>query len=644
MAGTSSISGVISGLQTDQILEKLRQIEMTPVYRLQSKQAELNKRLSVWQSFNTKLLSLKTALSPLTLPYNFSAHTVSVSNSLVCSASASASAALGDTAFSVVALATAEQMSSQGYASDADVIGTGTIVLNGKTITTDGLTLAGLRDAINGAGAGVQASVVNTGAGATPYRLLLTSTSTGSAGAIAATVNVTGAGAPVLTTVQAAQDAHLRFGSGEAAVDVYRSSNHITDVITGVTLDLVGTGEVSLHVAGDTAAVQEKVEALVKAYNEVTAFIKEQSKFDSTTNTSSPLFGDINLMHIEDSLYRTFSEPVAGLPPEMCLLSQVGLRRNMEGELTLDSAMLEQALVADPTAVTKLFASYAECASDITYISSTQATKASGPEGYALEITQVATQARVTAGVAQSAPLAGDETLTLNGVAIALSAGMDQAAVLAAINAVSSQTGVRASATGSDGTGTGAYLTLTRIGYGSALHLTASSTVSNAGGASSGIGTVVVTETSPGGEAGTGTGAAGVDVAGLIAGVAASGNGQTLTATSGDAAGLALLVRAVSTGVKPPVIFTRGAVTDLADMLAFLTEDSDSAYGVATDALENEVSRLTDEIASAQASVDAKMKVLTTQFESMEASLSKLHTQSSQLLNQLQALASTSWS
>lgn len=645
MAGTSSISGVVSGLQTDEILTKLRDIEMTGVRRLQAKQQAANSQLTAWQALNTKLLALKSAVSSLSLPSTFSARTVTVSDSTALSAIASGSAALGDYTFTVVGLATAHQVGSQGYAdSNATPVGDGTITINGKVIDTTGLTLDGLRDAINGADCNVRASVVNTGSGATPYRLLLTSKETGLAGAITTSVNVAGATPPLFTDTQAAQDAHLRFGEGASAVDVYRSSNHISDAIDGITLDLTraGTSPVTLRVATDAAGIKEKINAFVTAYNEAMTFIDQQSKYDAATGNSGALFGNFNLMRIQDEIYKTFSSAVEGLPSDLCLLSQAGLRRNLEGQLTLDEAQLDSLLTTNPTGVTKLFASFAQTSSDITYISSSEATKPSGADGYSLEITQLATRARVTAGVAQAGLLAADETLTLNGISVLLTAGMDQAAVLAAINAVSAQTGIAASATGADGTGAGGYLTLTRTGYGSSLHITAQSSLSSAGAITSGLGNLPVTETSFAGESGTGTGAAGLDVAGLIDGAAATGSGQSLTANTGDAAGLSLLVHSSTIGVKSPIIFTTGLGSQLDYLLSFITQDADSPYGTATDTLEAQVERLNDEILAAQASVDTKMAAVSRQFEAMEATLAKLQAQGDYLSSQLQQLAANS--
>ncbi len=73
---------------------------------------------------------------------------------------------------------------------------------------------------------------------------------------------------------------------------------------------------------------------------------------------------------------------------------------------------------------------------------------------------------------------------------------------------------MHATFTGSNGVGAGNYLTLTELVYGSRATISAVSSLSNSGANTTGLGQLLVTEQSSGGESGTGTGAAGLDVAG----------------------------------------------------------------------------------------------------------------------------------
>ncbi|MBU8922177.1 MAG: hypothetical protein KOO63_10210 [Bacteroidales bacterium] len=159
--------------------------------------------------------------------------------------------------------------------------------------------------------------------------------------------------------------------------------------------------------------------------------------------------------------------------------------------------------------------------STVTFLNATEATVGGT---YAIAVTVQAEQAAATAGTDQTAVLGADETLTVNGVSVALTAGMTQVQVVSAINDYNSSTQATASVVG------GA-LTITTDGYGSGENASVVSSVA-AATTSSGVGTTAVTDT-------------GVDIAGTIGTLAATGSGLVLT---GDA-GLAVEGIAVSTAL-----------------------------------------------------------------------------------------------
>jgi flagellar hook-associated protein 2 len=71
---------------------------------------------------------------------------------------------------------------------------------------------------------------------------------------------------------QAATDAHIRVNG----IDVYRETNTISDAITGVSLTLLGptTGAATVALARDTSSIKEKLNAVVKAYNDMASDFK----------------------------------------------------------------------------------------------------------------------------------------------------------------------------------------------------------------------------------------------------------------------------------------------------------------------------------------------------------------------------------
>lgn len=183
--------------------------------------------------------------------------------------------------------------------------------------------------------------------------------------------------------------------------------------------------------------------------------------------------------------------------------------------------------------------------SDVTFLEATSDTSAGS---YAVAVTTVAERAIAQNGTAQSTTLASAETLTVNGVAISLNAGLTQSQVIDRINEFSSQTGVTAEDNGGN----------TRL-YSSNFGSTATiSVVSNVAAAadSSGFGTSAINDT-------------GVDIAGTIDGVAGVGTGRVLKATSGAAKGLSLAIGIDPANDTQTVTGAQGSVTVTDNSLTF---------------------------------------------------------------------------
>ncbi len=647
MSANISIGGLISGIDTNSMLDQLYQVAQAPINRLQSRKEALNQKSVAWSQFEALLLSFRTLSVQLATPAGFELCSAAVSHSDLVTASVGSNAVPGTYTFTIQALAQTHQIVSQGYA-DTDVteVGSGTISItvgeaDPVVVDVDNFTLEELRDAINGSSAGVRAAIIDDGGGASPYRLVLTSETSGTVGEMDVTVDLTGGTAPTFfSDMQPAQDAQIQLGSGAGAITISSSSNTVSGAIPGVTLNLLAADPatpVTLTVARDEAAIQARIEDLVAAYNEVVDFFADQFYFDSETGHMGTLFGDFRLQGLQQDLARSLGNAVVGATGEFHSLSELGVRVQSTGKLSVDTSTLAGALASNFEDVIALFAAVGRTThSDVSFLTGTSDTQPSGAAGWAVEITQVATQTRVTAGVAQTEALAADETLTINGVNVSLSAGMTQSEVVDAVNAMQDQTGVVASATNGDGQGTGNYLTLTRLPYGSAYHIQAVSTASNQGGGNtSGVGTTTVTEENPAGESGTGTGAAGLDVEGTIGGQECEGAGRRLTANAGDPEGAALLITGTSTGSYGYVYFTVGAAEAAFRVCLSATDTVDGTIARAQDYLDDTMDEIDEEIARLQELIDKEQERLRASFVAMERALAQFESQSQFLANQI---------
>lgn len=175
MATVTMSTGIFSGLDTGGIIQKMMAVEQQPLQALSVKRSSYQAELSVFGKVKSSLASLSAAADKLK---TLSARTMKATSSdtSVFTATAGDGAVAGSYSIQVSRLATAQSIYSVTFASEgsevADLSGNATQKLKiqvgggtAKEITVDSTnnTLAGIRDAINGADAGVSASIINAG-------------------------------------------------------------------------------------------------------------------------------------------------------------------------------------------------------------------------------------------------------------------------------------------------------------------------------------------------------------------------------------------------------------------------------------------------------------------------------------------------
>lgn len=219
-----------------------------------------------------------------------------------------------------------------------------------------GATLDDVRRAINDAGAGVQASIVNDGSGANPFRLSLVSTGGGREGRF---LIDTGGFDLGLNTLETGEDARVFFGSSDPAkgVLVNSSSNTIDGLIEGVTLDLNRASEdaVSISVTTNTEEIETKIQEMVDAFNTVIERIDFQGRYNDETRERGPLLGDGTIIALRGRLFSAVRSSNDGFTGAFDRLSQVGVVAGSGGELSFDAQKFREAYARDPAAVEALF-------------------------------------------------------------------------------------------------------------------------------------------------------------------------------------------------------------------------------------------------------------------------------------------------
>jgi flagellar hook-associated protein 2 len=374
MASISS-SGIGSGLDVNSLVTQLVAAERAPQdARLTRVDAKLTTEFTALAQLKGSMSAFQAALTALKSASTLISRKATLGDDKNLTAVASASAAAGVYDVEVVQLAKAAQVASAAFpGGSTTAIGTGTLNLSmggaafSVVIDSSNNTLAGIRDAINGAAAntGVRASIINAVDGS---RLILSGERTGAANFL----NVTQSGgdgglAQVvydppnpsgMTAVTGAvpQDAIVNI----AGFAVHSATNTVESAIDGVTLTLKAQEPgtvVRLTVANDETAVQGKVTEFVNAYNVLAKQIAGLRSYDATSRKAGPLLGDAMLRGIETQLRRIVTSPVAGATSPYNMLSSIGVSFGADGTLALNASKFETAMRAGAAGVAQLFGS-----------------------------------------------------------------------------------------------------------------------------------------------------------------------------------------------------------------------------------------------------------------------------------------------
>jgi flagellar hook-associated protein 2 len=665
-----SSAGIGSNLDVDGIVTKLMSVERQPLTKLATQEASYQTKLTGFGTLKGALTTFQSAVRNLSDIGKFQGLKVNAGDATVVTATATAAAVPGSYALQVTQLAQAQKLVAGGVASDIAPVGKGVITFDFGTVTggsydavtgkytgsafttagsgvktvtidTTNDSLAGIRDAINKAAVGVTATIVNDGSG-TPYRLSLSSSATGAATSMKISVANSGtdtglsalldhdpAGSQALVQKSAAQDAKFTVDG----IAVSKANNTVSDVIGGVTLNLLktNTDPTVVTIARDTAAVTTAVNDFVKAYNTISKNFVDATAYNASTKDAAILNGESSVRAMQSQVRAVLSSPVAGGASAFSRLSEIGVAIQKDGSLAVDATKLGNAITNNFDDFAGLFASVGKSNDSLVSYKGFSATTTK-PGAYALEVSQLSTKGSSTGTAA--AGLAIDATnntldVLLNGVSATItltqktyaSAADLAAEVQSKINGASlfSAAGSAVAVTAAAGV-----LSMTSNKYGSA------STVSITGGSGQANLNFVTTGA---------TVLTGLDVAGTVNGLPATGNGQVLTSSSGDSAGLALTVSGGALGSRGTVNYSQGYALQF-DTLATSILSATGSLQARTDGISASIKGLD----KTQATLLARLTVVEAryraQFTALDLTISKMNTTSTFLTQQLAQFAS----
>ncbi|MCD2449096.1 flagellar filament capping protein FliD [Methylicorpusculum oleiharenae] len=669
MAGIQA-PGVGSNLDINSIVTQLVSAEKAPTEkRLNSDEALAQARLSTLGIVKSSVSDFQSSIRALTSLSAFQSKTVSIGNEKLFSATVSSAAKAGQHSVEVKQLAQAQKLASKSFADSSASVGSGTLTIQfgsydkdlneftenankpskSISITPQNSSLQGIRDAINSAKAGLTATILNDGTG---DRLVLSSES-GADNSMRITVNdddgnhTNDSGLSQLAfdpeavgidsgknmeQTLAAKDALLKVDG----INIKRSTNSVTGVLPGVTLDLkdiAPDAPTTLTIGENKTSIKESVQKFVDSFNELKGVLNKATKYDAEEKKGSLLTGDPSIRSMNSQMQRIMGDMVKGLTTDVRSLADIGITSARDGTLLLEGGKLDQALNNNIDDFAALFATTGRSSDSL--VSYSKAGSDTKVGSYAVNITQLATQSSYVSTIGNGTFNIDNNNntfkLKVDGtesglITLSTSSNLSGAAlaqeIQTQINKDSALQAAGRSVTVSFDTDSGEMaIKSSRFGSESAIAVTQISPASNT------LGLTIK------------SGTAGLDVAGTIGGFSAKGLGAQLTGT-GDAEGLVINVAGGLTGDRGTVGYTKGYAEQLNTLIGgFLSSD-----GVLTRQM-NDFTQRIESIGESRVKLNERMESLEerlrSQFLAMDLMVGKMRSTGDFLTGQLATLPFT---
>lgn len=376
--GGIQITGLASGLNTDQIIQEEMAIYSRPVINLQHQQTGLQAQNTALTSIQSELQTLMADAQALGSSSLFAAtQTVSTSDPTRVGAAMSAAgsgAGVGGYQVSVTQMANAARRTFTYSSPTAD----DTLTIDNQKVTVKaGTSISDFVSQINS-----NSSLTVYAAATASGTVVLSNRATGNTGTgyiAIGDASPTPPSTPTLTenTTLAHQGQNAQFTvdgvSGQA------SSNTVTNAIAGVTLTLSGvtttSGPVTVNVGApgpSTSAATSAVNTFIAQYNKVLGDVQTQlsTRPSSSDPTVGTLYGDPGLSGLLSSLrslmYSTTNPTATSIHSMLDIGVSTGASTGiapsqaaLNGNLQLDPAKLTSALQSSPLETQQMLASWA---------------------------------------------------------------------------------------------------------------------------------------------------------------------------------------------------------------------------------------------------------------------------------------------
>ena len=358
-SGTLQVTGLASGLNTNQIIQEEMAIYQQPVTNLQHQQSGLTAMNKQLTSIQSELQTLSADALAVGDPTLFkTTQSVSSSDTTRVSATSASGAGVGGYQVAVSQLANSAQRTFS-YTSPAS---NDTLSIDGNHYTVNaGESVQDFVNSVNSDTNGtVYAAATNSGT------VVFSNRQTGDTGTNYINVQDTGGALSEQTTL-AKRGQNAQFSVD--GVPGSSASNTVTNAIGGVTLTLSGvtttSGPVTVNVgapAPNATNIQNSINTFVTQYNKVISDVQTQlqqppSSSDPTVGT---LYNDSGLRDLLNSMRSMMYTPGSGLPAGAATMDDLGVSTgSTTGSGAESQTALAGALTVNATTLTNMLQSNA---------------------------------------------------------------------------------------------------------------------------------------------------------------------------------------------------------------------------------------------------------------------------------------------
>ena len=323
---TLDVAGIVSGLM---------EVENAPVNKLDSRISKSSVKITVLGQIKSQLSTLKSALVDLQTPANFSKQAAKISNTSVATADFTGTAVAASYQMEVTSLAQPAIWNVSGF-TDAEAATTW------YTQNAPAAVRASSTPTVFKSGAGNYVMSLTA-----PANTALFGTSDNPPDTTITSGGVSGYSPLTFNREQEASDAVFKLNG----VSFSRTSNTVTDALTGITLNLTTktTAPITLTVSNDTVSARPKLDALVKAYNDLYSLYKEQTASSMDVATRGILNSDFAVTSVMRQLMSGLMLPLTKIAGqafdsgEQTDLSSMGLKLLDSGKLAVDDTLYASA-------------------------------------------------------------------------------------------------------------------------------------------------------------------------------------------------------------------------------------------------------------------------------------------------------------